>query len=94
MYIVAVNLVVDASDADAFAERLKQHSKNSLTQEGCLGFSISRDHDTPGSFHLWEVYKDAAAFEEHKNADFMADFRDYSAPLIKTRALATGDQIA
>jgi quinol monooxygenase YgiN len=42
----------------------------------------------------WEVYKDAAAFEEHKNADFMADFRDFSAPLIKNRVLATGDQIA
>ena len=94
MYIVAVNLVVDAAEADAFAERLKQHAQNSLTQAGCLGFSISRDHDAPASFHLWEVYKDADAFEEHKNADFMADFRDYSAPLVKTRVLATGDQIA
>ena len=94
MYIVAVNLVVDAADADGFAERLKQHAQNSLTQEGCLGFSVSRDHDTPGSFHLWEVYKDADAFEEHKNADFMADFRDYSGPLVRNRVLATGDQIA
>ena len=94
MYVVAVNLVVDPKDADAFADRLKQHAKNSLTQSGCLGFSVSADHDAPGSFHLWEVYKDADAFEEHKNADFMADFRDFSTPLVKNRVLATGDQIA
>ncbi|WP_425597321.1 antibiotic biosynthesis monooxygenase, partial [Thalassobaculum salexigens] len=50
MYVVAVNLVVDAKDADAFADRLKQHAKNSLTQSGCLGFSVSADHDAPGSF--------------------------------------------
>ncbi|NQW09818.1 MAG: antibiotic biosynthesis monooxygenase [Alphaproteobacteria bacterium] len=93
MYVVAVNLVVDPSNADAFAERLKQHAKNSLTQEGCLGFSVSADHDRAGSFHLWEVYKDAAAFEDHKNADFMATFREYSAPLVLNRVLATGDQI-
>lgn len=94
MYIVAVNLVVDAADADAFAERLKQHARNSLTQEGCLGFSVSADHDAKGSFHLWEVYKDADAFEEHRNADFMADFGAFAKPLIKNRVLATGDQIA
>ncbi|GHD41346.1 hypothetical protein GCM10017083_05650 [Thalassobaculum fulvum] len=94
MYIVAVNLVVDAKDADSFAERIKQHARNSLTQEGCLGFSVSRDHDNPASFHLWEVYKDAAAFEEHKAADFMAEFGKFAGPLVKTRVLATGNQIA
>lgn len=93
MYVVAVNLVVSPENADAFADRLKLHAKNSLTQSGCLGFSVSRDHDQAGSFHLWEVYKDADAFEEHKNADFMAQFRDFSAPMILNRVLATGDMI-
>jgi quinol monooxygenase YgiN len=94
MYIVAVNLVVAPENAGKFEDRLKQHAKNSLTQSGCLGFSVSRDHDAEGSYHLWEVYKDAAAFEEHKNADFMADFREFSGPLIVNRVLATGDGIA
>ncbi len=94
MYIVAVNLVVDPKDADSFAERIKQHARNSLTQDGCLGFSVSRDHDNPASFHLWEVYKDAAAFEEHKSADFMAEFSKFAGPLLKNRVLATGNLIA
>ncbi len=93
MYIVAVNLVVDPKDADSFAERIKQHARNSLTQDGCLGFSVSRDHDNPASFHLWEVYKDAAAFEEHKSADFMAEFSKFAGPLLKNRVLATGNLI-
>jgi quinol monooxygenase YgiN len=93
MYVVAVNLVVAPDNADAFAERLKLHAKNSLTQSGCVGFSVSRDHDQAGSFHLWEVYTDADAFEEHKNADFMAEFREFSTPLVINRVLATGELI-
>lgn len=94
MYVVAVNLVVAPENADRFADRLKRHAENSLTQEGCIGFSVSRDHAEPGSFHLWEVYRDADAFEAHKNADFMAEFREFSAPLLLNRVLATGDRIA
>ena len=93
MYIVAVNLVVDPKDADTFAERIKQHARNSLTQDGCLGFSVSRDHDNPASFHLWEVYKDAAAFDAHKAADFMAELSKFAGPLLKHRVLATGNLI-
>ena len=94
MYIVAVRLVVDPSDAEAFAERLKLHARNSLTQSGCKGFSVSRNREEPGAFNLWEVYDDADAFQEHVDADFMAEFREYSAPLVKERILAHGDQIA
>ena len=94
MYIVAVNLVVDPKDADTFAERIKQHARNSLTQDGCLGFSVSRDHDNPASFHLWEVYTDKAAFDLHVGADFMARWRTWSASYVKDRVIATGELIA
>ena len=94
MFVVAVKLVVDAANHDTFAARLKQHAANSLTQEGCLGFSVAENHEERGTFHLWEVYKDKAAFDEHVAADFMADFRDFATPLLKERVLATGDQIA
>lgn len=93
MIVIAVNLVVDAADADAFEVRLRQHAANSLTQSGCKGFLVARDQENSGSFHLWETYDDAAAFEEHKNAGFMADFREYSTPLIKERHLAVCDAV-
>jgi (4S)-4-hydroxy-5-phosphonooxypentane-2,3-dione isomerase len=94
MFVVAVNLVVDPKDADAFAEGIKGHAKNSRTQSGCLQFGVSRDHDKPGSFHLWEVYTDKAAFDLHVGADFMARWRTWSAPYVKDRVIATGELIA
>ena len=94
MIVIAVKLVVAESDAAAFEARLKQHAANSLTQEGCKGFLVARDQENPGTFQLWESYTDMAAFEEHKAADFMADFREFLTPLIKDRALAICDQIA
>lgn len=93
MIVIAVKLVVAPADAEAFEARLKKHAANSLTQSGCLGFSIARDRENKGAYHLWEVYKDMAAFEEHKNADFMEDWRVFSAPLIKERQLAVADQV-
>ena len=94
MFIVAVNLVCDPDQLEPFKARLIQHSKNSLTQEGCLGFSVSQDHENPASFHLWEAYTDKYAFQLHVDADFMAEFREFSAPLVKERVIATGEQVA
>ena len=94
MIVIAVKLVVAESDAAAFEARLMQHAANSLTQEGCKGFLVARDQENPGAFQLWETYTDMAAFEEHKAADFMADFQKFAAPLIKERVLAICDQIA
>lgn len=94
MIVIAVKLVVAESDATAFEARLKQHAANSLTQDGCKGFLVARDQENPGAFQLWESYTDMAAFEEHKAADFMADFREFSTPLVKDRVLAICDQIA
>ena len=93
MIVIAVNLVVDAADADAFETRLRKHAANSLTQPGCKGFLVARDQEKAGSFHLWESYDDMDAFEEHKNAGFMADFREYSTPLVKERTLAICDLV-
>lgn len=94
MIVIAVKLVVAESDAAAFEARLKQHAANSLTQEGCKGFLVARDQENPGAFQLWETYTDMAAFEEHKAADFMADFQEFSKPLIKERVLSICNQVA
>src|SRR3546814_19269257 len=73
MYIVAANLVVDPKDAATFAERIKQHARNSLGKEGGLGFSVSRDHYNPASFHIGAVEKNAAAYDDHTAADVKTD---------------------
>jgi len=94
MIVIAVKLVVAESDAAAFEARLKQHAANSLTQEGCKGFLVARDQEHPGAFQLWDTYPGIAAFGDHTAADFMADFREFSTPLVEDRVLALCDQIA
>ncbi len=94
MYIVNVHLVCYDGWAETFEERLKEHASNSLTQDGCEQFSVSRDHDNPNSFRIWEVYRDEAAFQEHVGAEFMAEWRAASKDLIESRSLVHGTSIA
>lgn len=93
MLVIAVKLVVAPENAEKFEARLKQHAENSKTQEGCVGFVVAADRAQKGAYNLWETYKDDDAFQEHVNADFMADFREFSKDLVIERVLAQGDQI-
>ena len=87
MVIVAVELIVDETQADAFATAVAKHRENSLGDEGCLGFDVARDDANPARFLIWETYRDAAAFEVHKGAPFLAAFRDASQGMVTSREL-------
>ena len=85
MVIVAVEIIVDEAQADAFATAVAKHRENSLGDEGCLGFDVARDDRNPARFLIWETYHDAAAFEVHKNAPFLAAFRDATQGMVTSR---------
>ena len=84
MFTVAVVLEIDPKDTAAFEEGLMQHAANSRGQEGCVTFSVARNH-------IWEVYRDKDAFQAHVDADFMAWWREVSAPMLTAREIATAD---
>ena len=93
MYVIAAKLIVDETESEQFSERMKKHAANSILQEGCLTFSVAVDNENKGVFHLWEVYEDAAAFDEHVNADFMAEQRKYEQTVVKESVVYKGTMI-
>ncbi len=91
MFTVTVVLEIDPKDTAAFEEGLMQHAANSRGQEGCVTFSVARNHSQAGRYHIWEVYRDKDAFQAHVDADFMAWWREVSAPMLTAREIATAD---
>jgi quinol monooxygenase YgiN len=62
---------------------LMAHRERSLKSEpGILQFEVLIPHDEDNRVLLYELYKDAAAFEEHRNAASIARFREETSGMI------------
>jgi quinol monooxygenase YgiN len=60
-----------------FVPVLMAHKQRSLKEEpGTLQFEVLLPHDDETKVLLYELYRDAAAFEEHRNAASIARFRE------------------
>ena len=63
------------------AEFLKLIEKNAIEtrkEPGCIRFDVLRSKDVPNQFYFYELYKDAAAIDHHKQQphyNLWADFK-------------------
>ncbi|GAC1659313.1 MAG: antibiotic biosynthesis monooxygenase [Candidatus Elarobacter sp.] len=66
MLINAVTYTFPEDKADEVARIFKELRTASLREEGCLGYEVCRgDADAPGTFALYEKWRDQAALEAH-----------------------------
>ena len=67
MYVIIAQFQIKQGFKERFVEAMIADAVGSVNDEpGCLGFDIIQDAEEPNRVWLYEVYKDAAAFEEHK----------------------------
>ena len=70
MFVVTVVFKVKKDVVEDFRKAVKQQAKNSLKKEkGCKRFDVCFDNDDPQRIFLYELYVDAAAFEQHTQTD-------------------------
>ena len=66
MYVITVDLEIDAAHLDAFLPLMVQNAAASVRDEpGCRQFDVCQDPDKPTRMFLYEVYDDRAAFDAH-----------------------------
>ena len=52
-------------------------AKGSVGDEpGCLRFDVIQDSEDPDRIHLYEIYRDEAAIQAHRNAPHYLKWRD------------------
>ena len=69
MHILFVTLKITPERHDEFIKEMLLNAKGANENEpGCLRFDVVQDIQDPNTLHLYEVYKDEAAFKDHQNS--------------------------
>jgi autoinducer 2-degrading protein len=78
-----VTVEVSRGRRDQLLPLLMAHKARCLKDEpGTLHFEILLPHDDDTKFLTYEVYRDAAAFEVHRNGSSFARFREETAGMV------------
>ena len=65
-YVVVAEFLLKAGKEEAFRAAMDRHAANSRAEPGCLGFDVCEDAERPERVLLYETYRDAAAYAEHR----------------------------
>ena len=83
MYILVNTMYPKPEKRDEFLQAITEDAQACLSNErGCLRFDVMRDNEDPDQFHLTEVYRDQAAFEEHLRTPHLQRYREVSKDLM------------
>ena len=86
--VVLVEFLVKASFRERFRELVAVNAKASLERErGCRRFDVLIEPDEPRKFVLFEIYDDAAAFDEHLRSSHYKSFARAIANEIEHRSI-------
>ncbi len=95
MLVVVVFLEALAGRQEELSEALQRHSKSCRDREpGCQTYDISVDPLEGGTFLLYQVYRDEAAYLAHRELPHYADFRSLTDPWVKSRRVLTYEAVA
>ena len=65
-YTLLVTCRIKPEHRDAFIAALLDDARGSVANEpGCVRFDVIADEEDPNRIHLYEVYRDRAAFDAH-----------------------------
>ena len=58
--------MVSEIDLCVVQEELKNHTKLTLEEPGCIVFEVTQNKDNPLRFEVYEEFKDRASFDIHQ----------------------------
>jgi autoinducer 2-degrading protein len=80
MIAVCVYVHVKPDHREAFIEASLENARNTIQEPGNLRFDVIQQADDPNRFLLYEVYRDEAGMNTHKETAHYARWRDAVAP--------------
>ena len=94
MFVVAVTFEIHKESMAEFIPLMRQNAETSLAQEPeCLRFDVCTDPARPTEVFLYEIYKDAAAFDAHLNTPHFVSFDIRTGAMIASKSLKTYEQV-
>lgn len=93
--VVLVEFRLKAGTRDAFLKAVTVNAERSVNDEpSCLRFDVLTDHGrTRDSVVLYEIYKNSAAFDAHRQTPHFATFHEATDGMVEERILRLLDVI-
>jgi len=80
MHVVCVHVHVIPEYREAFVQATLENAQSTIQEPGNLRFDVIEQADDPNRFVLYEVYRDEAGMNAHKETPHYARWRDAVAP--------------
>lgn len=78
-FATIINVEIEEDRMEEFKVTLSNNAINSRKEPGCLRFDVLQDKSEPTKFVFYEVYKDEAALNDHKNTEHYKKWADFKA---------------
>ena len=87
-YIRLAELEIDPRQIDAFTTAVREVGQVSVrAEEGCLVLYAVADSDNPSRLHVFEIYRDSAAYQAHLQTPHFQRFRATTNSMVLSRKL-------
>ena len=87
-FAIAVTFRIRPEHLDAFRTRVQQQARDSVRLEpGCTQFDVLSDESDANVIFLYETYKDADAFVEHRTTPHFLDFDKQVTPWVESKSV-------
>lgn len=94
-FVLIAEFQVKPDSVAQFIPLILANAQASVQNEaGCFQFDVTQQADDPTKFALYEVYRDAAAFEAHGKQPHFAAFFEKAKDMIVGRAARRQTQLA
>lgn len=89
-FALIVRIRVRADAREQFLAAMGDNAAASIREPGCLRFDVVEDGEDPHRFSLYELYRDAAAFEAHKSTPHFARWREAAEACVESQVNEIG----
>jgi|1186.fasta_scaffold859247_2 quinol monooxygenase YgiN len=87
-YVRIAELDIDPAQVEAFAAATREVGQASVrTEEGCLVLYAVAEKDHQSRVRVFEIYRDAAAYQAHLQTAHFKKFRSATDAMVKSRKL-------
>jgi quinol monooxygenase YgiN len=87
-YVRIAELEIDPAQLDAFAAAAREVGQASVrSEDGCLVLYAVVEKRVPGRVRVFEIYRDAAAYQAHLQTPHFKKFRATTDAMVRSRTL-------
>ena len=82
MFVLMVDIRVKPERREEFAAAIKENAAASNQEPGCLHFNVAQDGEDANRFYLYEVYREEADFDAHRETEHFKKYAAAAADLL------------